>query len=35
MREVSFSTFIDHFDLLSVEWDKATQAILNLSLIHI
>ena len=29
MREASFSTFIDHFDLLSVEWDKATQAILN------
>lgn len=29
MREASFSTFIDHFDLLSVEWDKATQAIIN------
>ena len=29
MKEVSFSTFIDHFDILSVEWDKATQAILN------
>lgn len=29
MREASFSTFIDHFDILSVEWDKATQAILN------
>lgn len=29
MRETSFSTFIDHFDILSVEWDKATQAILN------
>lgn len=29
MREVSFSTFIDHFDLLSVEWDEATQAIIN------
>ena len=29
MREVSFSTFIDHFDILSVEWDKATKAILD------
>ena len=29
MKEQSFSTYIDHFDLLSVEWDKATQAILN------
>ena len=29
MREASFSTFIDHFDILSVEWDKATKAILD------
>lgn len=29
MRNVSFSTFIDHFDILSVEWDKATKAILD------
>ena len=29
MREVSFPTFIDHFDILSVEWDKATKAILD------
>lgn len=29
MRESSFSTFIDHFDILSVEWDKATKAILD------
>ena len=29
MREASFSTFIDHFDILSVEWDKVTRAILD------
>lgn len=29
MKEASFSTFVDHFDILSVGWDKATQAILN------
>lgn len=29
MGNVPFSTFIDHFDTLSVEWDKATKAILG------
>ena len=34
MRDQKFSTFIDHFDILSVEWDKATEAIMNCGFVN-
>lgn len=29
MRDEAFSTYIDHFDILSVKWDEVTKAILD------